>query len=446
MRLAKRSGAPRLPAKDRWADVEKTYGHSNPDRAKEIAGKLIAFGVTGVLDLGCGDMKLGQLLKAEGVAYAPADVIARSPECLVVDLNADEVPSVDVECAVMIGVLEFLEDPIGVLRDISNKYRRVLLTLSPMQTIYDQVWHGKPHAIVCNHVNGFGLSEFKKMFFEHFAIEDIDVLFNGQYVILGRSRRLSRAVVKGLAPKEAGRLENQQVGIEDNSINFDFLAQSFEEHIFKSVPFHSMFLRTTAMLGSAVARAGTVCVDIGCSTGRLCRLLRRQLKEAGPVRIVGVDNSREMVAQARKREAHPLTTFVAEDIETYEFPPALVFVSCLFTLQFLEFDARQLVLRRMHDALDWRGCAVVAEKVVECDGKKQMTNHYLLNAYKHVMGFTDGEVLSKERAVRSALRPLTREENLRLFEDAGFERVQVVASAFGWELYLLEKGVRARSA
>ena len=111
---------------------------THAQRAKEIADKLIS-GVTGVLDLGCGDMKLGQLLRAEGVTYVPADVVARSPECLVVDLNADDVPSVDVECAVMVGVVEFLEDPIGVLRDISNKYRRVLLTLSPMQTIYDQV-------------------------------------------------------------------------------------------------------------------------------------------------------------------------------------------------------------------------------------------------------------------------------------------------------------------
>ena len=91
------------------------------------------------------------------------------------------------------------------------------------------------------------------------------------------------------------------------------------------------------MLGSAVARAGTVCVDVGCSTGRLSRLLRRQLADTIPVRIVGVDNSREMVAQALKREAHPLTTYVAEDIkETYEFPLSVVFVSCLFTLQFLE--------------------------------------------------------------------------------------------------------------
>jgi tRNA (cmo5U34)-methyltransferase len=124
---------------------------------------------------------------------------------------------------------------------------------------------------------------------------------------------------------------------------------------------------------------------------------------------------------------------------TYEFPASMIFASCLFTLQFLEPGDRHAILDKMCRSLDWRGCAVVAEKVVEPDGKKQMTNHYLLNAFKHSMGFTDDEVLSKERAVRSTLRPFTREENTRLFEQAGFRRVHVVASCFGWDLYLLEK-------
>jgi tRNA (cmo5U34)-methyltransferase len=201
-----------------------------------------------------------------------------------------------------------------------------------------------------------------------------------------------------------------------------------------------MFLRTTALLASAVVKPGTICVDLGCSTGRLARLLRRHLKDTVPVEIIAIDNSPEMIAEARRKQTHPLTKYVQADIETVELPSSVTFVSCLFTLQFLDFAARKRALEKMHRALDWRGCVVIAEKVVEHDGKQQMTNHYLLNAYKHAMGFSDEEVLSKERAVRSALRPLTREENLHLFAQAGFERAQVVSSVFGWELYLLERG------
>ncbi|WP_422002588.1 methyltransferase domain-containing protein [Reyranella sp.] len=444
MKLPIRSSQAQQPPAERWADAKKTFGHANPNRARDVADKIIGFGIASVLDLGCGNMKLGEFIRPAGVGYVPADVVARSPDCLVVDLNAQEVPRVEAECAVMIGILEFLDDPMKVLRDISTKYRRVMLTLSPLQTVYDQVWPGKPHSILCTHITAFGLNEFKKLFLEHFVLEDIDVISTGQYLLLGQSRRLSQPTANG-AQREQDRLEHQQIGIGDNNIDFDFLAGTFESHIFKSVPFHSMFLRTTALLAAAVARPGTTCVDIGCSTGRLARLIRRRLKETVPVEIVAVDNAREMIAAARRKDSHPLTKYVLDDIESFELPSSVVFVSCLFTLQFLEFDVRKRVLEKIQRSLDWRGCAVVAEKVVDQDGKQQMTHHYLLNAYKHAMGFSDEEVLSKERAVRSALRPLSREQNLEMFREAGFEHAQVVASIFGWELYLLERGP-ARSA
>jgi hypothetical protein len=105
MKLPVEPAAPPRPATtERWADSAKTYGHSNPNRAREVAKRIIAFGIKSVLDIGCGDMKLGELMKGAGIAYQPADVVSRCPECLVVDLNKDEVPRCDAECAVMIGV------------------------------------------------------------------------------------------------------------------------------------------------------------------------------------------------------------------------------------------------------------------------------------------------------------------------------------------------------
>lgn len=438
MKLPIRSAKAQVPAAERWADAKETYGHANPQRAREVADKLIAFGVTSVLDIGCGNMKLGELLAEHGIGYVPADIVSRSPDCLVVDLNKDPVPVCEAECAVMIGVQEFLDDPGGVLQDVASKYRKILITLSPLQTIYEQVWHGKPHTITSTHVSAFGLKDYKRVFSRFFTLEDIDVMSNGQYVLLGTSRSAPSPVAqRDVDPAPAG--QTARPGVADNVIDFDQLSDGFEAHIFKSVPFHGVFLRTTALIAAAVVRPGTVCVDLGCSTGRFPRLLRRQLDETVPVEILAVDNSPEMIAQARRKDASPHTRYVVEDILNVDLPPSAVFVSCLFTLQFLEIAEREAVLAKIHAALDWRGCAVIAEKVLEPDGKQQMTNHYLLNAYKRSMGLTDQEVLSKERAVRSALRPLSRQENLGLFLAAGFRQVHVAMSAFGWDLYLLEK-------
>lgn len=423
---------------ERWADPTTTFGHRHPARARDVANRIIAFGIGSILDIGCGDMKLGEHLREAGIAYHPADVVSRCPECLVVDLNKEEVPIVDAECAVLIGVTEYLADPVRVLRDISIKYRRILITLSPAQTIYEQVWHGKPHAIFVDHTVAFSLEEFKRLFAEYFVLEDIDVLVSGNYILYGSSK--PKAPSAALPPAaDGGSAVDTQPGIEANVIDFGRLAKGFEAHIFKSVPFHSVFLRTSALLASTVVRPGTICVDLGCSTGRLPRLLRRQFGSIVPVEIVAVDNSPEMIAEARRKDSNPRTNYVCEDITRFEMPLSPVFVSCLFTFQFLEIEARKLILRRIYEALDWRGCAVVAEKTLEQHGKKQMVNHYLLNAYKQSMGLTDAQVMTKERAVRSALRPLSRKRNVELFESAGFNDTHIVLSAFGWELYLLQK-------
>ena len=415
-----------------------TYGHKNPARARDVADRIISFGIQSVLDIGCGDMKLGEFMKEAGIAYYPADIVLRCPECLVVDLNKDEVPRCDAECAVMIGVTEFLDDPVTVLKDISGKYRRILMTVSPAQTLYEQVWYRKPHPFNDDHVVAFTLDDFKLLFAEHFVLEDIDVLSSGQYILFGRSKVVGRPASP--QPVNEPSVEvNSGSGIAVNSIDFSQLAKDFEAHIFKSVPFHSMFQRTTALLASTVVRPGTACVDLGCSTGRLARLLRRQFAGIVPVEIIAIDKSREMIAEARRKDSSPRTKYICEDISAYELPLSTVFVSSLFTLQFLELEARKAVLGNIYRALDWRGSAVVAEKVLEQGGKKQMVNHYLLNAYKQSMGFSDEEVMTKERAVRSALRPLSRKENLHLFKSAGFEQSQVVMSAFGWDLYLLQK-------
>ena len=436
MKLPRTAPQAKLPVSERWSDTSKTFGHANPQRAREVADKIIAFGIRSVLDIGCGNMKLGEYLAAKEIGYIPADVVQRSPECLVLDLNTDPVPRCDAECVVMIGVLEFLSNIERVLAGIAERYERILLTLSPLQTIYEQVWHGKPHTITCSHHTAHSLSEFKRLFASYFVIEDIDVISTGQYVLLGRARRprtLAAATLKAEFDGNAGP------GIADNVIDFDRMAGDFEAHIFKSVPFHSMFLRTAALVASSTVSSGSVCVDLGCSTGRFARLLRRQVGDMAPVEILGIDKSPEMIEEARRRSNHPLTRFTCADILSCDLPPSAAFVSCLFTLQFLDARDRLRTLERIHEVLDWRGAAVVAEKVLNEDGRGQMENHYLLNSHKRAMGLSDDAVLAKERAVRSALRPMTSRENVTIFEEAGFTRVQTLISAFGWELYLIRK-------
>jgi trans-aconitate 2-methyltransferase len=56
-------------------------------------------------------------------------------------------------------------------------------------------------------------------------------------------------------------------------------------------------------------------VDLGCGTGELTRTLAERWPEA---RILGIDHSEEMLAQARERAGHPHLRFVCADLAEWE--------------------------------------------------------------------------------------------------------------------------------
>ena len=86
-----------------------------------------------VLDIGCGMMWLEPML-TRGNAYIPLDYIRRDDRTMVVDLNTDGLPEVDAEFVYMSGVLEYLRDVPGFLRQVAlRRYRRILLTYCSME-------------------------------------------------------------------------------------------------------------------------------------------------------------------------------------------------------------------------------------------------------------------------------------------------------------------------
>ncbi len=81
-----------------------------------------------VLDIGCGMMWLEPLL-ARGNKYIPIDYVRRDDRTVVVDLNAQPLPAIDAEFAFMSGVLEYIQDVPGFLRQLTRrKIRRIMLT------------------------------------------------------------------------------------------------------------------------------------------------------------------------------------------------------------------------------------------------------------------------------------------------------------------------------
>ena len=55
------------------------------------------------------------------------------------------------------------------------------------------------------------------------------------------------------------------------------------------------------------------------------------------------------------------------------------------------------------------------------------------------MRFNSSEILAKASSLTGILTPLTRQHNFKLFENAGFEKVTLLAKNLHFETYLLEK-------
>jgi hypothetical protein len=90
----------------RWSDP----GVLTPGAAfrARAAAALIADG-SRVLDLGAGEMLLRDCLSA-GCSYIPADLVARSADCLTIDLNQHQMPTGAFDVITLLEVLEYIHD------------------------------------------------------------------------------------------------------------------------------------------------------------------------------------------------------------------------------------------------------------------------------------------------------------------------------------------------
>jgi hypothetical protein len=98
---------------ERWRNPLHAEGALDHSRSQRVAG-IIPPGVS-VLDLGCGAMALKQYL-APGCRYHPADLVPRSADSQVVDLNKGEFPVGQFDWITLLGVLEYVFDPLAVLK------------------------------------------------------------------------------------------------------------------------------------------------------------------------------------------------------------------------------------------------------------------------------------------------------------------------------------------
>ena len=209
------------------------------------------------------------------------------------------------------------------------------------------------------------------------------------------------------------------------------VAKAFDDMVGRSVPYYAEIQRIVAEIAADFAVPGSNLYDLGCSTGTTMQLMHEAIDP--DVRMVGIDNSNDMLDQARKKHAESAKArridFVNADFHEGLLIENASVVTMLFTLQFVRPLYRERLVQLIFDGMREDGVLILAEKIT--------SEHTLLNRlfikyyynYKKRVGYSETEIARKREALENVLIPYRYEENEELLKKVGFRHVE---EAFRW--------------
>lgn len=216
------------------------------------------------------------------------------------------------------------------------------------------------------------------------------------------------------------------------------VARVFDDMISRSVPLYADVQRSIPVLASLLDHDPIKVIDLGCSTGTSLIHLARSLPNRN-LELIGVDNSAAMLSKCdEKLEALNLTNQIRTheaDISRFDFADASA-VLMNYTLQFVEVSSRLEILHRIRNSIQPGGFLLVSEKVIHDDVSTDNALVELYFEFKRRRGYSELEISRKRDALENVLVPLTVDQNLELFREAGFGRVEVLLKWFNFATFV----------
>jgi len=205
------------------------------------------------------------------------------------------------------------------------------------------------------------------------------------------------------------------------------VASVFDDMLARSVPFYQEIHRMIGEIASDFVVAGTNVYDLGCSTGTTLLQLDR-CAPAG-ARLIGVDNSEEMLKKCRsKLETHHIRTeheLVCADLNQGVQITNASLVLMILTLQFVRPLYRDKLVGSILSGLNLNGALILVEKVT---GEDSLFNRHFIKYYydfKKRNGYTELEIAQKREALENVLIPYRLLENREMLLGCGFRYCDV---------------------
>ncbi|MEO2266586.1 carboxy-S-adenosyl-L-methionine synthase CmoA [Pseudoalteromonas sp. YIC-656] len=212
------------------------------------------------------------------------------------------------------------------------------------------------------------------------------------------------------------------------------VVEVFPDMIERSVPGYATIVSTLGKLAGKYAQDNSNLYDLGCSLGAVTLSMRRNLNHSG-CEIIAIDNSQAMVERCRLhlegfRSTVPVRVELG-DILDAKLENASV-IAMNFTMQFIEPEQREALLRRIYNALKPGGVLLLSEKL---RGENQEVDELLIDLhhdFKRANGYSELEISQKRTAIENVMRTDTLTTHLERLQSLGFSQTQVWYQCFNF--------------
>lgn len=214
----------------------------------------------------------------------------------------------------------------------------------------------------------------------------------------------------------------------------DRVADVFPDMIKRSVPGYASIVTMLTTLSERYAQPDSNLYDLGCSLGASALAMRQGIEVPG-CKVVAVDCSDAMISRCRKiieRDHHTTPVdVICADIRDIPIENASMVV-LNFTLQFIEPNDRQMLLKKICDGMRPGGILVLSEKVVF---ENEHLNDLLIDvhhAFKRAQGYSDLEISQKRSSIENVLIPESVTAHKQRLLEVGFSSCDVWFQCFNF--------------
>jgi len=207
-----------------------------------------------------------------------------------------------------------------------------------------------------------------------------------------------------------------------NGEDFSFhdIADHFEEHIDLSIPGYCDLHELVVRLARYFVAPHTQVIDIGASTGSLLANIKNNLEGVSNTDYIAIEPERNFSESIDRYGLKHIAQRFEEVDESYFRNVSLA--TMLFTMQFVPFTKRPKLLKRIAQNLPPEGAFIIAEKTYAESGQIQHIIDMAYYAFKS-QAFSLEQIVGKERALETIMRPVTESHLMYMLDEAGFTAV-----------------------